>query len=57
MQFHKPKEFAISISLEASGSFETLQLKSSKEETNENLEYIKEEIAVLIFMQFYCHSG
>ena len=44
-QFHKEKDLAISISLEANELLEIFQWKTSEEAVANNLEYIKEELA------------
>ncbi|MGY3779473.1 nucleotide pyrophosphohydrolase [Isobaculum melis] len=49
-QFHKEKDLAISISLEASELLELFQWKNSEEVVSNKLERIKEELAdVLIY--------
>ena len=44
-QFHKEKDLAISISLEANELLEIFQWKTSEEAVANNLEHIKEELA------------
>lgn len=44
-QFHKEKDLAISISLEANELLEIFQWKTSEEAIANNLEHIKEELA------------
>lgn len=44
-QFHKEKDLAISISLEANELLEIFQWKTSEEAITNNLEHIKEELA------------
>lgn len=44
-QFHKEKDLAISISLEASELLELFQWKESKDVTSKSLKRIKEELA------------
>lgn len=49
-QYHKPKDLAISISIEAAELLEDFQWKTSEEAIKKNAENIKEEIAdVLIY--------
>ena len=49
-QFHKEKDLAISISLEANELLEIFQWKTSEEAVANDLEHIKEEVAdVLIY--------
>lgn len=50
-QYHKPKDLAISISLEASELLENFQWKSDEEAINENFENIQDEMAdVLLYL-------
>lgn len=47
-QFHKPKDLAISLSLEASELLENFQWKSSDDAVMENIENIKDELADVV---------
>ena len=54
-QYHNAKDFAISLSIEASELLEAFQWKTSEEAWEENKENIKEEIAdVLIYTLTLC---
>lgn len=59
-QFHKPKDLAVSLSVEAAELLEIFQWKSDVEVTgliaSESKQWIEEEVAVAIVLTYLCHD-
>ena len=59
-QFHKPKDLAVSLSVEAAELLEIFQWKSDVEVTgliaSESKQRIEEEVAVAIVLTYLCHD-
>jgi len=56
-QFHKPKDLALSLSLEASELLELFQWKTSDEAVEKNLDKMKDELAdILIYAILFANE-